>query len=462
MKYLLISALMASLVATTFQPVVAVEETLGQLSLKSFDKRPRGLAVEQKIRNENPSFIVRVDVDHDDNVYVDRDLMYVDVVSEKDGYLYLFYVQADEKILCVFPNKIQKNNAIQAHCKTTVPAETADFNLRVGAPFGEERLVAIVSLAPLSPKDFGVKSLTNLHATPIQKIDLFKAIDVELKEKPNEWAEHHVSITTHARPQQPIQQQHRLGLFVGIDRYADPGVTELSACEQDAKQLAKFMLKKGNLDAAIVLTNEDATLSKIRSAFSQLVANSKPQDEVFIYWSGHGSQIADDNGDERDGEDELLIPYDFDGSSLSSIKNSILIDDTFGRWIQELDKRKVVVIIDACHAGGQATGKSVEQNKNNFDFYLSENCRTKDIGQRDAALLLSSQASETSKVHRNGKISVMTHFLLEKLESDQGVTLETAFEYLKPRVIKYVEENYKNGCQNPVLSNSLGTVYLRP
>ena len=97
-----------------------------------------------------------------------------------------------------------------------------------------------------------------------------------------------------------------------------------------------------------------------------------------------------------------------------------------------------------------------------FDFFLGESSRTKDIGQKDAALLLSSQSKEISKVRRDGSLSVMTYYLIERLNSSDGVTLKTAFDYLKPRVVKYVDDEFPGSPQTPVLSNSVGTVFLRP
>ena len=56
----------------------------------------------------------------------------------------------------------------------------------------------------------------------------------------------------------------------------------------------------------------------------------------------------------------------------------------------------------------------------------------------------------------------MTHFLLERLNAKDSVTLDDAYTYLKPLVVKYVDEEFPGSAQTPTLFNSLGTVYLRP
>ena len=40
-----------------------------------------------------------------------------------------------------------------------------------------------------------------------------------------------------------------------------------------------------------------------------------------------------------------------------TIRRTALTDDTFGRWIQDLDGRRVVLILDTCHSAGQAAGQ---------------------------------------------------------------------------------------------------------
>jgi len=448
----------------------AEERNFGDFSFKAAWKGAggaRGVHVEQKVRNDNPAFVVRVDVDHPDRIYKDRDLLRVHVVSEKAGYLYLFNQRCDGEVVCLFPNKFQSDNQIAARRKTTVPADNADFNLRVGKPFGEELILALVSLKPLEAEAFATRALTKGVVTRVDIEVLLKAVDVELKPKPKEWAEHHVMITT-APDKTPPAASRRVGLFIGISKYRDRRIPDLHVCHKDALVVAKVMEDRGDLDAGGVLTDENATLQNIRKAFKELAEKTNPGDEVFIFWSGHGARCADDNGDEEDGFDELLVPYDASVGGLSQIRESMLLDDTFGRWVQDLDGRKVVVILDACHAAGasaQTKGLGFAWAGADFDFWAPERSRTKDIGQKLTALLCSSQSHQPSKERKDGKLSVMTYYLLERiLDKDvEQVSLDDAFDYLKDRVVRYVRENWRSerDPQTPVLINDIGEVYLR-
>jgi len=68
---------------------------LGPADLPAGEDSPRGVKVEE-VRNDSSPFFVRVDVlDHPDRVFQDGETMTAEVVSEKDGHLYLMYRDAD-------------------------------------------------------------------------------------------------------------------------------------------------------------------------------------------------------------------------------------------------------------------------------------------------------------------------------------------------------------------------------
>lgn len=104
----------------------------------------RALAVEY-IKNEQPQFFVRVEVDRPDRTYRVGDVLHATVRSERAGYLYLLYVDATGNCACVYPNSYQTHNQIPAGQPIVVPDPAAPFRFRVSQPAGEELLKAIVS-----------------------------------------------------------------------------------------------------------------------------------------------------------------------------------------------------------------------------------------------------------------------------------------------------------------------------
>ena len=141
----------------------------------------RSAAVEG-IRNEQAGFVVRVDVDHRDRVYSAGDTLQATVRSGCDGYLYLLYTNAEGKTTCLFPNRFQSNNHIQANQVTTVPGGAADFRIRIAQPVGREVLKAIVSTKPVSALDLDVPTLEEVACKGVGSDNVRSAV-VELNRR---------------------------------------------------------------------------------------------------------------------------------------------------------------------------------------------------------------------------------------------------------------------------------------
>src|SRR5262249_17731786 len=100
--------------------------------------------------NDAAPWLVRVDVDHKNRIYRTGDTLTATVRSEREGYLYLFNVDVDGEVTCLFPNKSQSNNKIQANTDVVVPdPNKPEFRITVGEPTGRELLKAIVTAEPL-------------------------------------------------------------------------------------------------------------------------------------------------------------------------------------------------------------------------------------------------------------------------------------------------------------------------
>jgi hypothetical protein len=221
----------------------------------------------------------------------------------------------------------------------------------------------------------------------------------------------------------------------------------------------------------VILVNQDATMANVTKLFCEALPElTREGDVIFIYWSGHGGRCADSGGDEEDGYDEYLPLYDSERFEM----DTMLMDDTFGRWIQKLDGRKIVVILDACHSGGQTnTAKSLSQAIDPeedemlwmpFDFAGDELSRVKDIGQEDAAIVASSVSEEVSHERIEGDLSVLTYFLSEELKNARSpITLDKLVEQAKPLVAEYIEARFPGAKQSVFFQNDLtGPLKMNP
>ena len=134
--------------------------------------------------------------------------------------------------------------------------------------------------------------------------------------------------------------------LVGINRYQIAGA-DLRGCVNDVKDLSAALVefhgfKKSDIT---VLTDPAATKKAMQAGIKALIRDSKKGDVALVHYSGHGSHVPDDNGDESDGRDEILCPADLDW-------DDPLRDD----WLRTtLDGVKagvnLTVIMDCCHSG---------------------------------------------------------------------------------------------------------------
>jgi hypothetical protein len=428
----------------------------------------RGAIVEE-VRNPNQAFQVRVSVDHPNQVYIEDETLTVTVRSSDDGYLYLLYQSADGEVKCLFPNKFQEDNRIVKNVDTVVPpAMDATFRIRIAAPFGKEYLKAVVTKQRLRVDD---ERLRRKAMSPIEFATVKDAVVEAVGETPTNWAEHSVQLTTVAKDKERIARRpRRIGLFIGIGAFLDPTIRPLPACVADARQMHDTMRRFGGLDDAFLLLNDEATLRNIVEHIQgRLVDVSLPGDTVFIYWSGHGGRCADNNGDEADGLDEYLVAYDTKVNDAEMVRRTALMDDHCGRLLQDLDGRKIVVILDTCHSGGQAANEKGLRSLNKvkvieaLDLFNNELRHMKDIGQKETALLMSSRAAQVSFVRKQGDLSVMTKFLDEMIREAAGpLTLVDAAAKLKELVPAYVAEQFPAATQTPELvDNTSPPLFLR-
>jgi len=85
---------------------------------------------------------------------------------------------------------------------------------------------------------------------------------------------------------------------------------------------------------------------KVVQEWRQLAAELGPDDLFVFFYSGHGLQIKDKNGDEDDGLDEVLLFVEPDGSP------NMLVDDEIVEILESMNpETRVLLITDCCHSG---------------------------------------------------------------------------------------------------------------
>lgn len=135
-------------------------------------------------------------------------------------------------------------------------------------------------------------------------------------------------------------------VLIGINKYRIPGA-DLRGCVNDVKNMQAVLTQYygfGNNDIK-VLTDYGATKKAMQAAIQTLIANAKKGDELLLHYSGHGSNVPDDDGDEADKRDEILCPTDLDWKDP-------LRDDWLRKTFNKLKPGvSLTVVMDCCHSG---------------------------------------------------------------------------------------------------------------
>ena len=136
-------------------------------------------------------------------------------------------------------------------------------------------------------------------------------------------------------------------LCIGINDY--PGTAnDLAGCVNDANDWAAELSARGF--AVSKLLDGQATKAAMQEAIGGLITGARQGDTLIITYSGHGTWVPDSSGDEPDGRDEALCPWDI-GSA------GPLIDDEIHQMFdQRADGVRILLISDSCHSGSVTRG----------------------------------------------------------------------------------------------------------
>lgn len=134
-------------------------------------------------------------------------------------------------------------------------------------------------------------------------------------------------------------------LLVGINAYP---TMPLRGCLNDVENIRTLIQQRYNLAGSDmrVLRDQEATKANIEEHLRWLAQSDGDGAATRLFhYSGHGTFIADNNGDEPDGRDEALVPYDFATSGGMSDDSLRALYTTFGPDTQ------LLLIMDCCHSG---------------------------------------------------------------------------------------------------------------
>ncbi len=135
-------------------------------------------------------------------------------------------------------------------------------------------------------------------------------------------------------------------LLVGINTFARPE-WQLRGCINDTLAMQQLLKSRFDFpdDQIRVIHDTDATAQGIRARLACLLSDYDGGDVRVFHFAGHGTQVPDQDGDEWEGADEVIVPYDHDWSAPFRDDELRAIFDTIPAGVN------FTFIADCCHSG---------------------------------------------------------------------------------------------------------------
>lgn len=130
--------------------------------------------------------------------------------------------------------------------------------------------------------------------------------------------------------QRPIHRNTYF-LAVGINKYQQ--LQELYNATRDAAAVCEAFKTRYGVKDFTELYDEKATKSEVEKALSSLIKKSSENDNIVIYYSGHGSQ-------------EALLPVDAEEGEM----HTHLLHETLKGFLARIKCHHLLMVVDACYA----------------------------------------------------------------------------------------------------------------
>ena len=130
-------------------------------------------------------------------------------------------------------------------------------------------------------------------------------------------------------------------------------MSPLKGPANDAIDMAELLVEQAGFkqrDVRVLLDNEATRVNILAAIEEWLIEGTNSGDDVLLYFSGHGFQQPDADGDESDRLDETLVPVDA-WVDEGRVVRGMITDDEIGALLERLAGRRVYVVVDACHSG---------------------------------------------------------------------------------------------------------------
>jgi metacaspase-1 len=270
----------------------------------------------------------------------------------------------------------------------------------------------------------------------------------------------------------------KFALLIGSN-YKNIPNARLYGCINDIINIKNMLIDAYDYNTSnIIMLRDDnpgmlPTRENIINKLTYVINESANYEELWIHYSGHGSQIVDDNFDEVDGKDEVIVPCDFQ-------KEGFITDDMIFNIIKN-SKCRTIIVMDCCNSGSLCDLQwSFENNETTFvknmnpnreiinpNIFMISGCKddqsSSDIYDQETNQSCGALTSTFIKCLRNsnhniGLFNLYDNICDELISSgflNQLPILSSSYEnpqytFQKPVIIKMVTENVNTNQSVPI------------
>ncbi|MCP4404097.1 MAG: caspase family protein [bacterium] len=190
--------------------------------------------------------------------------------------------------------------------------------------------------------------------------------------------------------------QNTWGICIGISDYSAEELT-LQWADKDAIEFSTFLRYGLGLpeEHYRILKNRGATRENIINALGWLALAAKPEDRVYMFYSGHGKSNSP------------IVPHD--------LENLISLD-TIKKALEKIDAREIIFFADACYSG-KIAGKGVKSiiDRENLSGLNSEIISEIAATKKGVVIISSANGIQESYEWDGQKNGLFTYHLMNTL-----------------------------------------------
>lgn len=322
--------------------------------------------------------------------------------------------------------------------------EVVDFKTISSLKAGEEKLLTLQFFANKNYSDQNIPVrfvITGADITNVNDFELSVAIDRPVSfEIEKALAQNYSDFRggddplkglNVAQAMKSVQVGDYYALIIGIDQYSGEW-PRLKNAVNDARSVAQTLSTKYTFQYLKTLYDNQATRDNILKEFEWLMHNAKSNDNVFIYYSGHGEYMQNmDRG--------FWVPVDASSKTISGY----ISNEDIKSLLSGIGSKHTLLVTDACFSGDIFRGKTMTIPYDNSTKYYQ---KVYSLNSRKA--LTSGGVEPVLDKGKEGH-SVFAYYFLQALNknSEKYYDAGQIFESLK---IPVVNNSFQTPLYNPI------------